>query len=159
MQLVNWQACLVRDNPGPWTLTRPFSCGFVWSRAQSCGVCKVGLVLGRPTCQFAVVAKRLARMSDFIGKDRAEIERKLAGKSRQELIDIIFSISQVEQHFTAGEVAQRSGMTKRTILADVHAGRFNGEYFKRSGNQLTVSASGVAAWRESFRVTVKSAPR
>ena len=89
-----------------------------------------------------------------MGKTREQIERALEGKTRSELIDLIFSISTVEQHFTAAEIAQRSGMTKRTVLNDIHAGRFNGEYFKRSGNQLTVSASGVAAWRRSFRIEV-----
>ena len=89
-----------------------------------------------------------------MGKTREQIERALEGKTRSELIDLIFSISTVEQHFTAAEIAQRSGMTKRTVLKDIHAGRFNGEYFKRSGNQLTVSASGVAGWRASFRVDV-----
>jgi len=91
---------------------------------------------------------------NLAGKSREEIERVLSKRTRAELIDLIFSISTVEQHFTAGEIAKRSAMTKRTILADVHSGRFNHEYFKRSRNQLTVSASGVAAWRRSFRVEV-----
>jgi len=86
------------------------------------------------------------------GKSREEIKRSLACKTRDELIDIIFSLSTVEQHFKAAEIASRSGMTKRTILADIHAGRFNGEYYKRAGNQITVSASGVNAWRRGFRV-------
>ncbi len=93
-------------------------------------------------------------MSNLTGKTREQIERALERKTRSELIDLIFSLSTVEQHFTPAEIAQRSGMTKRTVLADIHAGRFNGEYFKRSGNQLTVSASGVAAWRQNFRVDV-----
>jgi len=63
--------------------------------------------------------------------------------------------STVEPHFTPTEIASRSGMTKRTVLADIHAGRFNGEYFKRAGNQIRVSASGVNAWRRSFRVQVE----
>jgi hypothetical protein len=88
------------------------------------------------------------------GKNREEIDRALTGKTRAELIDIIFSLSTVEQHFKAGEIASRSGMTKRTVLADIHAGRFNGEFFKRAGNQITVTASGVNAWRRSFRVQV-----
>jgi hypothetical protein len=93
-------------------------------------------------------------MSNLAGKTREQIERALEGKTRSKLIDLIFSLSTVEQHFTAAQIAERSGMTKRTVLADIHAGRFNREYFKRSGNQLTVSASGVAAWRASFRVDV-----
>src|SRR5262245_41951549 len=91
---------------------------------------------------------------NLCGKTREELDRMLARKTRSELIDIIFSISTVEQHFKAGEIASRSSMTKRTILADNHAERFNGEYYKRAGNQITVSASGVNAWRRSFRVEV-----
>jgi hypothetical protein len=87
-------------------------------------------------------------------KSREEIAQALAPKTRGELIDIIFSLTVVEQHFTPTEVASRSGMTKRTVLADIHKGRFGGEYYKRAGNQITVSASGVNAWRKSFRVVV-----
>jgi hypothetical protein len=89
---------------------------------------------------------------NLTGKSPAEIEKALIGKSRKELIDIICRLATVEQHFTAGEVASRSGMTKRTVLADIHAGKFGGEFYKRAANQVTVSASGVAAWRKNFRV-------
>jgi len=89
------------------------------------------------------------------GKNREEIARALANKTRAELLDIIFSLATVEPHFTPAEIAGRSGMTKRTVLADIHAGRFGGEYFKRSNNQITVSAAGVNAWRKSFRVVVE----
>jgi hypothetical protein len=92
---------------------------------------------------------------NLAGKSREEIQRAVVGKTRAELIDIIFALSTVEPHFTPAEIASRSGMTKRTILADIHAGRFGGEYFKRSPNQITVSASGVNAWRRSFRVEVE----
>ena len=92
------------------------------------------------------------------GKSREEIDRALARKTRAELIDLIFSLSTIEPHFTPGEIARRSGMTKRTILADIHAGRFGGEFFKRSPNRITVSAAGVNAWRESFRVVVPFSP-
>jgi hypothetical protein len=88
------------------------------------------------------------------GKSREEIERALAGKTHAELIDVIFSLATVEQHFKPAEIAARSAMKKRTILADIHSGRFGGEYFKRSENQVTVSASGVNSWRRSFRVVV-----
>ena len=89
------------------------------------------------------------------GKSREEIERALAGKSRAELVDAIASMATLEQHYRPAEIAARSGMTKRTVLADIHAGKFGGEYFKRSDTQITVSASGVNAWRRSFRVVVK----
>src|SRR6266536_918402 len=88
------------------------------------------------------------------GKSHPEIERALMGKTRAELIDLIFSLATVEQHFKPAEIATRSAMKKRTVLADIHAGKFGGEYYKRADNQITVSASGVNAWRESFRVVV-----
>lgn len=91
----------------------------------------------------------------FSGKSREEVAAALASKTRDELVDIIFSVAVIEQHFTPSEIASRSGMTKRTVLADIHAGRFGDEYFKRSPNQITVSASGIHAWRNSFRVEVK----
>src|SRR5262245_19974564 len=88
------------------------------------------------------------------GKSREEIQRAVAGKTRTELVDVIVALSTVEQHFTPSQIANLSGMTKRTVLADIHRGRFNGEYYKRAGNQITVSASGVNVWRRSFRVEV-----
>src|SRR6266536_5650024 len=89
------------------------------------------------------------------GKSHPEIERALMGKTRAELIDLIFSLATVEQHFKPAEIAARSAMKKRTVLADIHAGKFGGEYYKRAENQITVSASGVNVWRRSFRVAVQ----
>jgi hypothetical protein len=91
-------------------------------------------------------------MRDLIGKTREQIDRALRDKTRTELIDMIHSLATVEQHFKPAEIASRSGMKKRTVLADIHAGKFGGEYYNRAENQITVSASGVNAWRESFRV-------
>lgn len=88
------------------------------------------------------------------GKSPEEIEKALIGKSRKELIDIICRLATVEQHYKPAEIAGRSAMKKRTVLADIHAGKFGGEYYKRADNQITVSASGVNAWRHSFRVVV-----
>lgn len=91
---------------------------------------------------------------NWSGKNGEEIERALVGKTRAELIDIIVSLAAVEQHFKPAEIAARSAMKKRTILADIHAGKFGGEYYKRAENQITVSARGVNAWRRDFRVVV-----
>jgi hypothetical protein len=92
------------------------------------------------------------------GKSREEIDQALARKTRAELVDLIYALSTIEPHFTPSEIASRSGMTKRTILSDIHAGRFGGQFFKRSPNQITVSAAGVNAWRESFRIVVPPSP-
>lgn len=87
------------------------------------------------------------------GKSRDEIAAALAGSSRAALLDIIVSLVEVEQLFKPSEIAKRSAMDKRTVLRDMHAGLFGGEFFKRAENQVMVSASGVNAWRAGFRVT------
>lgn len=86
------------------------------------------------------------------GKTREQIAESLAGHTRDELIGVIFSLATVEQHFKPAEVAERTGMDKRTVLKDIHAGLFGGEYLKRAENQILVSSSGVNKWLQSFRV-------
>ena len=88
------------------------------------------------------------------GKRPGHIEKALVGKTRADLVRIIVHLASLEQHYTAAQIAARSGISKRTVLRDIHAGKFNGEFFKRADNQLTILASGVAKWRESFRVVV-----
>ena len=92
---------------------------------------------------------------NLTAKSREDVSRILAIKIRDELLEIIVSLMQVEQHFTAAEITSRSGMTKRTVLADIHAGKFGGEYYKRAANHITVSASRVNAWRRGFRIRVE----
>jgi hypothetical protein len=93
-------------------------------------------------------------MMKLTGKTREQMERLLQHHSRDELVSVIFSLVTVEQFYKPAEIAARSRMSKRTVLDDIHAGKFGGEFFKRSDNQLMVSASGVNAWRNGFRVRV-----
>ena len=85
------------------------------------------------------------------GKTREQIESALAGKSRSELIDIIFSLTTVEQLFKPGEIATRSCLNKRAVLRDIRDGKF-GDYYCRAENSIAVPASGVNEWRKRFRV-------
>src|SRR5947207_15074657 len=90
------------------------------------------------------------------GKTREEIDRQLAGRSRSELIDLIFSLVTVEQLFKPSEIAARSCINKRAVLKDIRDGKF-GPYFCRAENSIAVPASGVNHWRRSFRVPVNGA--
>ena len=90
---------------------------------------------------------------NFAGKTREQIEVALANKSRSDLLDIIYSLSTVEQWFKPSEIAVRSRVNKRRVLQDIRAGRF-GDYFCRAENSIAVPASGVNEWRRSFRVQV-----
>lgn len=85
------------------------------------------------------------------GKTREEVEAALKGKSRSELIDTIHSVATVEQLFKPTEIAARSCLNKRAVLRDIRDGKF-GDYFCRAENSIAVPASGVNAWRRSFRV-------
>lgn len=88
------------------------------------------------------------------GKPLAVVRAALDGRSRDEIAAAIFSLLEAEPHYSPDEIAALSGMSAETIKKDIRAGLFGGEYYQRAGNQLRVSASGVAAWRAGFRVPV-----
>ena len=90
-------------------------------------------------------------MKKLVGKTREEIEKQLAGKSRRELIDLIYSLVTVEQLLKPAEIAARSCLNKRAVLRDIRDGKF-GDYFCRAENSIAVPASGVNEWRNNFRV-------
>ena len=90
------------------------------------------------------------------GKTHEEIERQLAGRSRSELIDLIFSLVTVEQLFKPSEIAARSCINKRAVLKDIRDGKF-GPYFCRAENSVAVPASGVNSWRRRFLVPSNNA--
>jgi len=91
---------------------------------------------------------------NLCGKTRQQIETALAGESRSELLDIIFSLSTVEQLFKPSEIAARSCLNKRAVLRDIREGKF-GRYYCRAENSISVPASGVNQWRRSFEVPPK----
>jgi hypothetical protein len=88
---------------------------------------------------------------NLAGKTREEIERVLKSQSRSELLDIIASLTQVEQLFKPAEIARRSAVNKRAVLKDIRDGKF-GPYVCRAENSIAVPASGVNAWRQRFLV-------
>lgn len=95
----------------------------------------------------------------MITRTRAELEECLRGKSRAQLVDLIFSLVTFEQLLTAREIAAASHMSKRDVLAAMKAGRFvdpmfGPGFFCRASNSLRVSASAANAWRESFFVRI-----
>jgi hypothetical protein len=98
---------------------------------------------------------------NLYGKTREQIESALAEKSRTQLLDIIFSLTTVEQLFKPAEIAIRSRLNKRAVLRDIRDGKF-GDYYCRAENSIAVPASGVNEWRKNFRVPAKpkqEAPR
>ena len=88
---------------------------------------------------------------DLRGKTREQIEVALAHRTRSELLDVIFSLTTVEQWFKPAEIAARSCINKRAVLKDIRDGKF-GAYFCRAENSIAVPASGVNHWRRSFSV-------
>lgn len=87
------------------------------------------------------------------GKSREQIAHALARLERDELYDLIFSLVTVEQLLKPSEVASLSGMDKRTVLADIDAGKL-GDVFLRTEPQPRVAVSAVNRWRDGFRVRV-----
>jgi len=88
------------------------------------------------------------------GKTREQIEAALVHKSRADLLDLIFSLTTVEQLLKPAEIAARSCLNKRAVLRDIRDGKF-GEYYCRAENSIAVPASGVNEWRRNFCVPAK----
>lgn len=86
------------------------------------------------------------------GKTREQVESALASKSRAELLDIIFSLTTVEQLLKPAEIATRSRLNKRAILRDIRDGKF-GDYFCRApelppnGDSSTSPAPPQQSWK------------
>ena len=89
----------------------------------------------------------------LLGKTREEIDRYVRGKSRSELIEIIYSLSTVEPLLKPSEIAARSCVNKRIVLRAIRDGAL-GPYICRADNSIAVPASGVNAWRRRFLVPV-----
>jgi hypothetical protein len=102
-------------------------------------------------CEEQISRAEILEAMDLRGKTREQIDSALAGKSRSELLDIIFSLTTVEQLFKPAEIAARSRLNKRSVLRDIRDGKF-GHYYCRAENSIAVPASGVNKWRSNFRV-------
>src|SRR5436305_3863002 len=88
------------------------------------------------------------------GKTREQLEAALAHKSRSELLDLIHSLTTLEQLVKPSEIAARSCLNKRAVLRDIRNGKF-GDYYCRAENSIAVPASGVNKWRSGFRVPAR----
>ena len=95
---------------------------------------------------------------DLRERTREQIEATLRNKSRAELVDIISSLTTVEQLLKPSEIAARSCINKRAVLKDIRDGKF-GHYYCRAENSIAVPASGVNQWRRSFEVPLRTAAK
>jgi hypothetical protein len=90
-------------------------------------------------------------------KSYSEVAQALAGKSREQLIDLIYELSMLERLMTSREIAKASRIHVREVLADMRAGRFvdpiHGRgFFSRARNSFKVSVSAANRWRREWFV-------
>src|SRR3954451_12376966 len=85
------------------------------------------------------------------GKTREQLDAILANKTRDELIDLLYSHVTVEQLIKPAEIARRSCLNKRAGLKDIRDGKF-GAYYCRAENSIAVALSAVNEWRRRFLV-------
>lgn len=95
----------------------------------------------------------------LIGRTRGEIERALAGKSREELLDLIYRLVTFEPLLTARQIANTCHVAKRDVLREITQGKFvdpvlGPGFFTRGGNSKKVTISAANAWRASYFVPV-----
>jgi hypothetical protein len=84
-------------------------------------------------------------------KTAEECRELIYGQTPEDLGRVIFSLVAAERHYSPEEIAELEGMTAQTIRRDIKAGLF-GDYWRRNPRQLRVSTTGIARWRELFRV-------
>jgi hypothetical protein len=111
------------------------------------------------------MAKKKAAPAFFLsGKTREEIAEVVKSKGPQGVVDIIFSLVSLDRLLSASEIAERCGVPKREVLADMKAGRFHDPilgagFFARSfkGSSYKVSTGAVNEWRRSWFVPARGA--
>lgn len=101
----------------------------------------------------------MSRMPTLAGKTRQQIATAFREHGHDELIDVIFSLTAVQELFTAPEIAKRSRINVRDVRKDMKKGKFvdpifGAGFFLRGGNSKKVTAGAVQAWRRSFFVPV-----
>jgi hypothetical protein len=88
---------------------------------------------------------------------RAELDVVLQGKTRSELVDLIWSLVSLDKLLSARQIAEACGISKRTVLQAMKAGAFVDPLFGRgcfffAANCIKVSIRAANAWRRSFFV-------
>jgi hypothetical protein len=89
---------------------------------------------------------------DVRGKSREQIGELLRSKRRDGLLDLIYQLANIEDHFTPLEVARARRMEKYAVVALCRDGKIPGTH-KPSANQWRISASGLEEWDRSTCVT------
>ena len=98
-------------------------------------------------------------MLNLTGKTREEIAKTLKDVPRSELIEMVVSMATLEPWFKPSEIARARRTPVRTVREALKAGKLGGGYYRRAGNSMLASASGVAAWDASFFVSVNGSSK
>lgn len=91
---------------------------------------------------------------NLVGKTAEEIADTLKDAPREQLVEMVVSMATVEPWFKPTQIAARRQMNVRDVRAAMKAGKMGRGYYRRAGNSMLASASGVAAWDRSFFVEV-----
>jgi hypothetical protein len=89
---------------------------------------------------------------NLIGKSRTEIERALRNKDRPELLDLIFSLSTMEPHFSVSQVARARKLSRDTILDKIRK-REIPRVHRPVKNALRIPISAIAEWDANTQIT------
>ena len=79
-----------------------------------------------------------------LGKSREDIESATRNYTRDELLDLIYSLATCEPHLKVSDVAARRGLSKQKVLQLIRAGSLRAH--KPLANGIRVPLSAVRAW-------------
>jgi predicted DNA-binding transcriptional regulator AlpA len=89
---------------------------------------------------------------NLIGKSRPEIERALRNKDRPELLDVIYTLSTMEPHFSVSQVARARKLSRDTILEKIRK-REIPRVHRPVKNALRIPISAIQEWDQNTQVT------
>jgi excisionase family DNA binding protein len=89
---------------------------------------------------------------NLIGKTRADIERALRNKDRPELLDLIFSLSTMEPHFSVSEVARARKISRTTVIEKIKKREIPRAH-RLGDHGLRIPLSAIAAWDANTQIT------
>lgn len=84
------------------------------------------------------------------GKTKEEIAKAVAGKTRAELVELLYSLATLEPMFSPEEVATRRDMSKRSVLRLVKRGVLKAH--KPFQNGLRIPLSAVREWDRNTKL-------
>ena len=81
---------------------------------------------------------------NLLGKSREQIEKATREFDRDQIVDLIYSLTTLEPHYSPAQIAARRSLSVRTILRKIKRGELRAH--EPAEKQLRIPLSSVQEW-------------